>query len=460
MKKVIAVVCIATLILGLAAAAQVESLSSGMSVYGAGKYLVGSDIDEGEYVLFAVEDQEASFIISSDAEGTAVISKGVFATNTLLAVANGDCLELSDCIAILARDYYSMYTIKLDEPGGMLKVGTDIEPGVYMISAQEDHPASYRVYQDVRLRLVADEKEFEDNCQVHLKENQYLELVNCTLLGLMPEDDSIVIVHLTPRPVSAPNRVPDLSTSETPPARTGGTRETKNPSSVPTPDASSLPSTSETPDTNVSGRQVRRSTSSGRRGTVLATATPKPTAEPTPEPTAAPTPEPTAVPTLPPIPEPIAVPTPAPTPEPTAALTPVPAPEPEVFVTPEPTELNVPEQLPIDELPPEPSDDEDGWQEDEPEAEPEEFPVEEENTELPETLEEEKEPAKSTQKVRIDKTRTPTIRTEPTTKGKKLGVAKGGMEYELLETEGNWYKILLENGEEGWIISTMAELVE
>lgn len=388
MKKMIAVVCIAALMLGLVAAAQVESFSSGMSVYSAGKYQVGSDIEAGEYILFAIEDQEASFKISSDAEGTVEVSKGVFSTNTLLTVATGDYLDLSGCFAVWGRDYYSMYTVKLDEIGGMLKVGADIEPGVYMLSAQDGHPASYRVYQDVRLRLVADEKEFEDNCQVRLRDNQYLELVNCRLLGLMPEDESIVIVHPTPPP-------------------------------IPTPSVSSSP--------------VSKPTSSGRRGSVLATATPKPTAEPTPEPTAAPTP--------------------APTPEPTA------------FVTPEPSELPVPDQLPIDELTPVPSNNED--EESEPEAEPDELPAEEEKTEMPdadgeqasEALEENA-PEKTAQKVRIDKIRTPTIRTEPTTKGKKLGVAKGGMEYELLETEGNWYKILLEDGKEGWIISTMAELVE
>ena len=68
--------------------------------------------------------------------------------------------------------------------------------------------------------------------------------------------------------------------------------------------------------------------------------------------------------------------------------------------------------------------------------------------------------AEEMRKVRIDEGRTPALRSIPSTQGAKIGEAEAGEEYELLETEGKWYKIRLENGAEGWITSGMAEIVE
>ncbi len=71
--------------------------------------------------------------------------------------------------------------------------------------------------------------------------------------------------------------------------------------------------------------------------------------------------------------------------------------------------------------------------------------------------EETREPAR---KVRINATRTPVIRDIPSTKGKTLGNAEAGAEYELLEAEDKWLKIRLDDGGEGWITSSMAEIIE
>ena len=45
-------------------------------------------------------------------------------------------------------------------------------------------------------------------------------------------------------------------------------------------------------------------------------------------------------------------------------------------------------------------------------------------------------------------------------KGEKIGTAEAGVEYEMLEAEEKWYKIRLDSGEEGWITSGMAEIIE
>ena len=64
--------------------------------------------------------------------------------------------------------------------------------------------------------------------------------------------------------------------------------------------------------------------------------------------------------------------------------------------------------------------------------------------------------AKPVTKVKINEGKNPNIRSEPSTEGKILGNAKSGQVYELLDTSGNWYKIRLANGKEGWIAKSMA----
>ena len=442
MKKLLAVVFTAALILGLASAAQTEQLSSGMRIYGAGKYIAGTDIDAGEYILFSAKDQLASFVISVDAEGTAVISKGTFSMNTHLTVEKGDCVSLAGCAAVFASDYYSMYKIVPNAFCGMLKVGADIDPGVYELKAQPDGPSAYRIYEDTRLRIVTEEKEFDESCHVTLEKGQYLELNNCSVSGMIAENNAdyyfyaMILPSLSPAPTPAvrsrgnvtltptpgPSDWPAVSPNETGPAPATRVRgETAPPDGriVPTGESSRPQRTGNTPAsvTRTPGKTSQETPPTRKEAIVFSTATPKP------KPAA--TPEPTPKPTMKPIP----------TPKPTVK----PIPTPSLTAVPEPAPSPVPQ----------PS---------EPEGPDEAFNQKE--TQDPDEPMRDEGAQEGTAKVRIDKTRSPIIRTEPSTKGKKLGVAKGGAEYELLETEGSWYKIRLDDDEEGWIVSNMAEVVE
>ena len=69
-------------------------------------------------------------------------------------------------------------------------------------------------------------------------------------------------------------------------------------------------------------------------------------------------------------------------------------------------------------------------------------------------------PQEAVHKVRIGGSRALTVRSIPSTKGEKIGTAEAGVEYEMLEAEEKWYKIRLDSGEEGWITSGMAEIIE
>lgn len=350
MKKIMVFLCIAIAAIGLLSAAQAEgaAASSVMRIYGAGKYEVGKDFIEGEYILFSAPDQQGTFIVSTDAEELDVISDGTFSWNTILTVMEGDFLDLIDCIAVFGEDYYSVYTIQLYESDGMLKVGQDIEPGAFELLGDEGKISQYRIYSDSRNRMIVDEREFQGVCYLRIDEGQYLEMTGCTL-GRSLTDEEFERLYVppatptpepTPAPTPTPPPVPEEG-EEIPGAETEPLDETGELEWEDEPDEFDFED--EAPDENEE-----------------LTGEPAGTEDEAAQPTPAPTPEP----------------------------------------TPEPVIL-----------------------------------------------------------VRIDKAKNPTVRSLPSTKGEKIGTAKAGMEYRLLETQEKWYRIRLDDGAEGWIVSSMAEII-
>lgn len=208
MKRVLAVICLAAAVMGIFPVAQTEKTgpSSRMHSYSAGKYEVGKNLKAGEYILFSAPLQTGFFAVLADMESMDLITKGSFEVNTFLTVEEGDWLIIANCIAIFAGDYYRMRTIKLNESGGMLKVGVDARPGEYDLTSLPYKTSVYRIYNDSRYRLVVEEKEFRNTSHVSLEEGQYLELINCFAEGLLPEETA------TPRP--APTFAPQPESDE------------------------------------------------------------------------------------------------------------------------------------------------------------------------------------------------------------------------------------------------------
>ena len=62
--------------------------------------------------------------------------------------------------------------------------------------------------------------------------------------------------------------------------------------------------------------------------------------------------------------------------------------------------------------------------------------------------------------IRINEGSNPNVRSSPSGDSEKIGVAKSGQIYDLLEiSENGWYLIQLESGKTGWISGKMAEIV-
>ena len=67
--------------------------------------------------------------------------------------------------------------------------------------------------------------------------------------------------------------------------------------------------------------------------------------------------------------------------------------------------------------------------------------------------------AASSQKVRVNEGSNPNVRSQPSADSQKVGTARSGKTYELLDERNGWYKIRLEDGTEGWISGGMASVV-
>ena len=152
---------------------------SGMKTYEEGGYRVGRDFDAGEYVLLCISSMPAYFSISTDANGRDIVANDNFATNSIITVCDGDYLELSRCMAILADDFYQEYTIKIENDGTMLKVGYDIMPGEYKLVVTGNLPGYYCVYDSSRQVDIVANDNFKNGTWVTVKYGQYLVLSRC-----------------------------------------------------------------------------------------------------------------------------------------------------------------------------------------------------------------------------------------------------------------------------------------
>lgn len=181
MKKLTALILSLILLLG-AGAALADHPFAGMRYYEAGQYWVGIDMDPGEYVLISSSDYGGYFAVSSDSLGRDILFNDVFDVNSIVTVRRGEFLELSRCIAVLATDFYTRYTIKSGQSGVMLKVGYDVMPGTYRLRATTDTSGYYCLYDNSRHEDIIDNDLFENSAYVTLQRGQYVILDRCVLI--------------------------------------------------------------------------------------------------------------------------------------------------------------------------------------------------------------------------------------------------------------------------------------
>ena len=149
--------------------------------YAAGSYVIGQDMPAGEYAIFTSDDSTdstysyCSLTLYKDESDERRIAELRFQHHGLITLYNGQHLVLSDGWAIAAEEADILPGVS-----GMYKVGRDMEPGTYQLTALTSEGGSWALYNDVRYYYdyIDGYGRFVDPTVITVEEGQYLELTD------------------------------------------------------------------------------------------------------------------------------------------------------------------------------------------------------------------------------------------------------------------------------------------
>lgn len=143
--------------------------------YPDGKYKVGIDIPEGEYVIFADNaESNGYFSLSVNSNENDIIVNDNFDYNTMIYVKNGEYLKLSDAYAVPIESA----AVSIDGPG-FFKIGTTLPAGEYKVVPDTDLSAYYCIYDDNRQDDIDSNDFFKGETYVTVHGGEYLKLSGC-----------------------------------------------------------------------------------------------------------------------------------------------------------------------------------------------------------------------------------------------------------------------------------------
>lgn len=148
--------------------------TSSAAIFSAGSYRVGKDIPAGEYKITS-SSSYGYYCVYPDSSKADILSNGNFNTCTYVAVSDGQLLEVTGASFVAIAD--AKPTQKLSGEG-IYKVGLDIQPGEYNITAQSGS-GYYAILGTVDANdpfNIINNDNFEGNSFVTVSEGQYLEI--------------------------------------------------------------------------------------------------------------------------------------------------------------------------------------------------------------------------------------------------------------------------------------------
>lgn len=151
--------------------------------YPEGIYKVGSDLDPGEYIIFADGSFPAYFSISRDSNGDKIIANDNFDYNSIITVKKGEYLKVSRGSFYPMDEYAATRTMDTTKSGSMFKVGVTLEPGEYKIKADSSGKGYYCIYKSSRQDKIVANDNFSGQAYVTVKKGQYLVLNRCTIVS-------------------------------------------------------------------------------------------------------------------------------------------------------------------------------------------------------------------------------------------------------------------------------------
>lgn len=154
-----------------------EPTNNSTTQYTSGQYKVGTDIQAGEYILFA-SGGTGYFSVSTDANGNDIIINENFNYNTIITISDGQYFELVRCYAV---PFDEIESGDIDLSGeGMFKVGTHIPAGEYKVNADSSGKGYYCIYDSSTHQNIVSNNNFDGSQYVSVQEGQYLQLVRCS----------------------------------------------------------------------------------------------------------------------------------------------------------------------------------------------------------------------------------------------------------------------------------------
>lgn len=148
--------------------------ASPVASYSAGSYRVGKDIPSGEYKI-TCSSRFGYYCVYPDSSKGDVLSNGNFNTCTYVTVSDGQLLEVTGASFVAIADAKPTSTLSGE---GIYKVGLDIQPGEYNITAQSGS-GYYAVLSAVDANEsfnIINNDNFEGNSFVTVADGQYLEI--------------------------------------------------------------------------------------------------------------------------------------------------------------------------------------------------------------------------------------------------------------------------------------------
>ena len=150
--------------------------------YSAGEYLVGTDIPAGEYYLDA-RGQRCYYEVTKDSSGDleSIVENGNTTSTVYITVEDGQYFSFKRGKVVPAESRKT--DIQTELKAGMYKVGVDIQPGEYKLTAGEDK-AYVAVYKTTKassgIRAIRTNDNFTGNKYQKVKDGEYLLLKRCT----------------------------------------------------------------------------------------------------------------------------------------------------------------------------------------------------------------------------------------------------------------------------------------
>lgn len=163
--------------------AEKESKAAGDKYIKAGMYKVGTDISQGEYLLYS-EGSMAYYQVSKDSSGAleSIISNDNFQGTRYVTVKDGQYLELrgSKMLPVSEAPVQNPENGKYGE--GMYRVGRDIKAGEYKV-VSSGTAAYYEVASNSGggIESIVTNDNFEGEKYITIKDGQYIKLNGCTI---------------------------------------------------------------------------------------------------------------------------------------------------------------------------------------------------------------------------------------------------------------------------------------